>query len=1148
MKYMRTILNSTDILCLQEHWLFTFEQKLVDEELPGFQSQLKCVDDDDPISHMERIRGYGGTLTLWNASLDKHVKRIQDGTHRVNVIELLTKPVPSIIINAYLPCRNARSADDFQEVLDIIAEIIHKYGPTHGILLAGDLNSSLHRTPPNKNDKLLRNFVRETGLCLPTSCTGKNTFFHHNGRDTAVIDYILTYSANSNTDYLSHINVITDDLDPDNTSDHTLVQASWTSSFSASSNGRNLLKEDKSRLGRKCRWDKCDTHLYQDLVGQYVDATDLSDSPSITRLGMQCKSIENVLHYAAEQCIPNYRLNSTRRTKGRGTWSPDIQLASKSSKKAYWAWKVCGSPKEKSHPTNLKRREAKRLLRRLQRQTHIRKSVALQKEIMDASDFDQKLFFRLVNKQRHRNTAYTELLEVDGEQLSTTDDIINGWKVHFERLATPATDTNFNQEHYDIVKLQESVIKVICMETPFPYPQVTEQDVRSAIRSLSNNKAADAYGLMAEHFKLAISHLVSPLTRLLNNIIKQAKLPEALKLGILSPVLKKGKDKTIPGNYRGITVTPIISKLLEATLQRHLDDILLPTQNRLQRGFTAKTSPLNAALLVSECLNEAKDSGTACALATLDAEKAFDTVWHDGLAVKLYHAGVRGKLWSLVCDMQTSGQNAVKWANCVSDPFLTQQGIRQGAKLSTSLYKRYNNGILDQIQDRHLGSKVGCLHIGAPTVADDISLVADNPSDLQHMLNIVGDATSKDRFRINSSKSNVVIYNPPRSREPQSWHIGKTEIEETSSTTHIGLKRASNLDSDICSRVEKGRRTMYALLGAGLHGRNGLNPLVSARLWTVFGLPRVIYGLEVVSLKASELKTMATYERKLLRQIQYLPDRCATIPIYILSGVMPIEASIDRRLLSMFVGLLKQPESLEYQLIRRQLAVKEGDSYSWVVRVRRLLQKYSLPSAFELWENPPSKENWKRALMDAFNAFFHEKWTAEAKQKSSLRYLHISERPFDGKHPVWASACTDAREIKKACVKVRLMTGSYTLQANRHRFNQNEVSPLCCLCKKDPEDRAHFLLKCSTLASAREKHLNRLRVVLTDHVSPDAVNDIMNSDDQLLQCIIDATDTQIFRLIDMQLHVVYKIETVSRNLINDIDNLRTKILNSIIAR
>jgi hypothetical protein len=50
--------------------------------------------------------------------------------------------------------------------------------------------------------------------------------------------------------------------------------------------------------------------------------------------------------------------------------------------------------------------------------------------------------------------------------------------------------------------------------------------------------------------------------------------------------MKKNKDGSLPGNYRGITVTNKYSSIIESILKDRLENKLSPTQNRLQKGFT----------------------------------------------------------------------------------------------------------------------------------------------------------------------------------------------------------------------------------------------------------------------------------------------------------------------------------------------------------------------------------------------------------------------------------------------------------------------------------------------------------------------------------------------------------------------------------
>jgi hypothetical protein len=62
--YLQQILNRSDIVSIQEHWLFTFEKQKLNTCF------LKCCDEMEPISPKIRTRGFGGSGILCRKSLD----------------------------------------------------------------------------------------------------------------------------------------------------------------------------------------------------------------------------------------------------------------------------------------------------------------------------------------------------------------------------------------------------------------------------------------------------------------------------------------------------------------------------------------------------------------------------------------------------------------------------------------------------------------------------------------------------------------------------------------------------------------------------------------------------------------------------------------------------------------------------------------------------------------------------------------------------------------------------------------------------------------------------------------------------------------------------------------------------------------------
>ena len=194
-----------------------------------------------------------------------------------------------------------------------------------------------------------------------------------------------------------------------------------------------------------------------------------------------------------------------------------------------------------------------------------------------------------------------------------------------------------------------------------------------------------------------------------------------------------------------------------------------------------------AALLITEVLNECRDRNESVHLTTLDAEKAFDVVWHEGLLRKLYLDGIGGDMWRLIKSLHEGTNIQVKWNTELTDKRELRQGIRQGAKLSTIMYKRFNNGILHALTETNLGPHIGTFNITSPTCADDLALLEQSLTNMQSLTTTVYNHTCKDRFTINPSKSETITFNEKKKNQQDKVSIimGNEKIPSTYKVKHL---------------------------------------------------------------------------------------------------------------------------------------------------------------------------------------------------------------------------------------------------------------------------------------------------------------------------------------------------------------------------
>jgi len=156
---------------------------------------------------------------------------------------------------------------------------------------------------------------------------------------------------------------------------------------------------------------------------------------------------------------------------------------------------------------------------------------------------------------------------------------------------------------------------------------------------------------------------------------------EWLKANI-SSVYKKGV-KHLAENYRPISLTSVISKILEHIICRnilvHLESNNILTN--LNHGFRSGYSCETQLLLTSHDLLKAYDIGTQVDIGILDFSKAFDTVPHDKLLYKLEKYGIQGPLHAWFTSFLTRCHMRVVLEGIESQEVPVISGVPQGTVL-----------------------------------------------------------------------------------------------------------------------------------------------------------------------------------------------------------------------------------------------------------------------------------------------------------------------------------------------------------------------------------------------------------------------------------------------------------------------------------
>ena len=140
------------------------------------------------------------------------------------------------------------------------------------------------------------------------------------------------------------------------------------------------------------------------------------------------------------------------------------------------------------------------------------------------------------------------------------------------------------------------------------------------------------------------------------------------------------------------------------------------------------------------------------------------------------------------------------------------------------------------------------------------------------------------------------------------------KLSNVSVATHLGTKTGITTsrtgDENINQNISKARRTAYSLFAYGLHRQNGLDPQTTIHLIRIYIIPVLLYGLEIVLLNKSQVDRLELYQKKLLKQVLSVPVNTPNAAVYILTGILPIEAQIHKKrsyCSTMYVSNLMNP-------------------------------------------------------------------------------------------------------------------------------------------------------------------------------------------------------------------------------------------------
>lgn len=320
-------------------------------------------------------------------------------------------------------------------------------------------------------------------------------------------------------------------------------------------------------------------------------------------------------------------------------------------------------------------------------------------------------------------------------------------------------------------------------------------EVASIIKNLKNKKAPGVDGITNRAIKNLPSAGITQIVKIVNSIFSFQYFPDQWKISKIIVLPKSGKPR-LPEFTRPISLLSGLSKIAEKIIYSRLWNSVETIIPEIQFGFVSQRSSTYALMRLTNKLKSAKLRRKVSAAAFLDVQKAFDSVWHEGLISKFIKANVPSALTYLIQSYLTNRSFFISIDNSVeSSTKKIAAGVPQGSVLGPLLYLIFTHDV----------PSPSTYDTNIQVFADDTVIYCSSYSAskcserIQHYLNELSDYFEKWNITLNLTKTQLIYFYPTRRfsnklKAATSVKIREKEIEPVKSAKYLGI----TIDGNLC--------------------------------------------------------------------------------------------------------------------------------------------------------------------------------------------------------------------------------------------------------------------------------------------------------------------------------------------------------------
>lgn len=794
------LMADCDVLCLQEHFLSSEGLALL--QLDGWVKVFGV-----PALSSGRGRPSGGVALLIRAELMPKSIASSDFFMSVQLLDVA-------VFSIYMPTdyRDLSSERKFSIACRKLANAVseaQKQGLT--VIVAGDMNCNLSDANSSRTEILLSSCPQLTVINNDLAFT-----YVHNSGSTSNLDFFL--STKSLEIYpSSHVN------NAFSVSDHLPI----SNTFQVGSSNQSTPLRSHNRWIWKQEWEKIDVPTYHFVSNNILSkikvpyfllqtSSGLSQADKQLSLNTYCYEIVHALRIAESRAVPTRKMRiGTEIPK----WNENPELSEACRRSQFWFQLWCDNGRPKVGILNNIRLYTKRKFAKCLAQHRAR----IIKENSARIETNPSLVWKFVKNNcgvkrsdpPHTSPSEEEWTDYYTSEFSAPDPRL---EQAFEneldkRLSEPTDSTGF----------------VVSVSTVF-----------NAISKVKKRYSKGVDNICGLHLVNGSPMLFEHLTLLYQMIFSCGLVPDSFCVGIITPVIKKGKDPSQCSSHRPITVAPVLCKLFEILIIEEINRVCYTPSN--QFGFKKGSSREHVHHIMCNILLECDRTGESIVIAGLDVSRAFDSGIHSQLLLSAYNRGLdksvvltfRNLYRKLVVKIKIRQPSGMKISSTIIP---VRKGIRQGAISSPPFY---NNSVIEAQQVVKPSFLYLGLDLSLLNYADDILNLSRSFSRFEENFAALKSSYEKIGLSFNETKTEFIVFNRKRIDPAPEVKLGDKMVKPSSSITHLGLPIGCNIKSTRLLLVSDFATKVRKAYGMLVSSKASYSREIRAQLFSAMVIPHVL--------------------------------------------------------------------------------------------------------------------------------------------------------------------------------------------------------------------------------------------------------------------------------------------------------------------